>query len=67
MVTCAPKLLLTNAEKAPKAAQIKQGADALRKQKFPVTLKDQGKEQPRNLNDAEAAEFVRWVDTLDRL
>lgn len=58
---------LTNADKAPKAPQIKQGADALRKQKFPVTLKEQGKEQPRNFNDTEVAEFVRWVDTLDRM
>ncbi len=39
---------------------------ALREKKFPVTEKDLGK-KPRDLNDDELSELVRWIDTLDRI
>jgi hypothetical protein len=34
--------------------------------KYPVTVKDLGKES-RNLNADELAELMRWIDTLDRI
>jgi len=34
--------------------------------KYPVILRKQSGD-PRPLNDAERAELVRWIDTLDRL
>ena len=57
---------LVTAEKSPAAAGAKAAAARLKQAHYPVTGKSVG-EQPRDLNDAELAELVRWLDSLDRL
>jgi serine protease Do len=49
-----------------KAPQVAELVKQLRAMKYPVTVKDLGKES-RNLNADELAELMRWIDTLDRI
>ena len=57
---------LTTAEKSPLAAQISRSIEQLRTMRYPVTVRSLG-EQVRPLREAERAEIVRWIDTLDRI
>ena len=57
---------IARAEKSRLAKPIKRSAAALKKLKFPVTLKDLG-ETPRYLNDQELSQLARWIDMLDRI
>ena len=57
---------LASADKSPAAAGTKIAAERLKAAKFPVTTKSLG-ETSRDLNDAELAEFARWLDSLDRI
>lgn len=56
----------TTAEKSVLAKQIDVGVKQLQKMKYPITVLNQG-EVARRLTDAERAELVRWIDTLDRI
>ncbi|HEY1066281.1 MAG TPA: PDZ domain-containing protein, partial [Pirellulales bacterium] len=52
--------------KKSQAAPVWQSASArLREAKFSVVSKELDAEQPRELNDVEFAELVRWIDSLD--
>ena len=57
---------IARAEKSRLAKPIKRSAAALKKSKFPVTLKNLG-ETSRYLNDQELSQFARWIDMLDRI
>jgi poly(3-hydroxybutyrate) depolymerase len=57
---------IATASKGPFAPAVDAGVKRLREAKFPVTVKDLG-EQPRYLSDEELAQFLRWLDSLDRL
>ncbi|HEY1784974.1 MAG TPA: PDZ domain-containing protein, partial [Pirellulales bacterium] len=57
---------IATASKGPFAPAVDAGIKRLREAKFPVTVKDLG-EQPRYLNDEELGQFLRWLDSLDRL
>lgn len=57
---------LTTAKQSRHAAAVAQATALLREMKIPVTIKDLG-EKPRDLNDEELAELVRWIDMLDRI
>jgi len=57
---------VAKAADSAKAKLIERSITALREKKFPVTEKDLGK-KPRDLNDDELSELVRWIDTLDRI
>ncbi|HEY2840880.1 MAG TPA: PDZ domain-containing protein [Pirellulales bacterium] len=57
---------ITTAKKANFADQIKAGVDGLKQMKYAVTVKDQG-DAARPLNDAEFAELLRWIDSLDKM
>ena len=59
-------LYLPTSEKSPAAAAVKVAADRFREALYPVTTKSLG-DQPRDLNEAEIAELVRWLDSLDRI
>jgi serine protease Do len=54
------------ASKSQAAKAVEQATNAMRQMKYPVTVKKLG-EEPRYLTDAELAELVRWIDTLDRI
>jgi serine protease Do len=53
-------------KKSPQAAAMVQWASRFRAAKVPLTEKDLG-DDPRDLNAAELAELVRWIDMLDRI
>jgi len=57
---------VTTAKKANFAEQIKAGIEQLKQLKYAVTVKDQG-DLGRQLNDAEFAELLRWIDSLDKI
>ncbi|MGI8980392.1 MAG: PDZ domain-containing protein [Pirellulaceae bacterium] len=57
---------LASADKSPATAGIKAASERLRAMKYPVTSRGLG-DSPRDLNDAELAELVRWIDALDRI
>jgi serine protease Do len=57
---------IASAAKSPAAVPIKAAVAAMRQMKIPVVVKTLGA-TPRPLNDAELAELVRWIDTLDRI
>ena len=59
-------VLLTTADKAPKAMITTRMIAMLRAKKFPVTVMKLG-ENLRELNPAELADLARWIDTLDRI
>jgi len=56
----------TVASQSPLEPLINQGIQLLRTMKYPVTVVDQGT-SARYLADNEFEEFLRWVDSLDRL
>jgi serine protease Do len=55
-----------SAKKSPLAVAVAQTAARLREAKVPLTEKNLG-DNPRDLRPAELAEFVRWIDMLDRI
>jgi serine protease Do len=57
---------LATAEKSPAAAGAKAVSQRLQTALYPVLVKSLG-DQPRDLTDAEIADLVRWLDSLDRL
>lgn len=57
---------IATAERSPAASSSKAAAQRLAAALYPVTIKSVG-EQPRDLNDSEIADLVRWLDSLDRL
>lgn len=58
--------LITTAAKSQHAGQIKLLLKLLEAQKFAVTVQDQG-EAARAPTEAEQAEQLRWIDSLDKL
>ena len=57
---------LAVSKEAKVAAQVRDDAKRLREQKFPVSLLEM-EGAARDLNPAELAGLVRWIDALDRL
>ncbi len=53
-------------ENSPAKPAIDESIDALREEKYPVTLLDLGP-APRGLSTIELIELGRWIDSLDRL
>jgi serine protease Do len=58
--------IFATAEKSRFARVIEKNIATLRKMKYPVAVIHLG-EQPRYLTDDEFTQFVRWIDTLDRI
>ena len=54
------------AAKGPSVKPIQAGVDKLRELKYPVTIKTL-KDPSKYLTAAEFAEFIRWIDCLDRI
>lgn len=59
-------VLASIAEKSEAAERLTDQAAGLRQMKYPVIIRPRMGE-PRPLDEAERAELVRWIDTLDRL
>jgi serine protease Do len=59
-------IYVANAKGSKQAQAIEAGVKQLQTIKYAVVLKTLDGEA-RNLNDAELAELVRWIDTLDRI
>lgn len=59
-------LFISVAEESDAAQRVQEQVSRLQSMKYPVILRKHPGD-PRPLNDAERAELVRWIDTLDRL
>ena len=59
-------IYVASAAKSPWAAAIERAVATMRQMKFPVVVKKLGTAS-RDLNAAELAELLRWIDTLDRI
>ena len=57
---------VARSEGAEFARRVEMAINVLRKEKYPVTVKDLGADS-RDLNEDELAELARWIDALDRI